>query len=206
MSKQRSPFIVIEDFISPLRCEDLIDLANFTTPDTTKEGKNLCTSKLSEPVEQTIFGDIRANAQQWLSYYDSSLKYKGTERIHIEWIPEASAGVRAHAENSEFLNQKWARTQARDLTGVLFLMDYSEDANFDPYFEVYGGKLEFPQHGFGFNPKRGTAVVFPSDPHFINLTTPVQVGELFQIRFHISATTPYIYDPKQFPGTYKTWF
>ena len=48
--------------------------------------------------------------------------------------------------------------------------------------------------------------MFPSSPHFINATTDVTYGDLFQARFHISAQAPYLYDPKEFPGTYTDWF
>jgi hypothetical protein len=89
---------------------------------------------------------------------------------------------------------------------VLFLSDYQESPSFDSEYEVYGGKLEFPQHAFGFNPRRGTLVLFPSDPHFINVTSDVFVGELFQSRLQLAASTPYFYDSEMFPGNYTQWF
>ena len=134
------------------------------------------------------------------------LIYKGTHPVEFEWCPEQSKGIGAHSENSSYLRGKWVRTQARDLTAVLFMSEYQETVPFEQDYEVYGGKLEFPQHNFGFNPTRGTLVVFPSAPHFINLTTPIHVGDLFQARFHIAAKTPYLYHPQKFPGNYTTWF
>jgi hypothetical protein len=98
------------------------------------------------------------------------------------------------------------RLYNRDFTGVIFLSDYQEQVPFDDEYEVFGGKLEFYSHKFGFNPQRGTLIIFPSDPHFINATSPIQAGDLFQIRFHITCTQPYLYNPKNFPGNYTTWF
>jgi len=125
--------------------------------------------------------------------------------MSIEWFPTSSTGS-AVCENSHFLRGKWLRTKQRDLTGVLFLVDYQDEPPLAAEFEVYGGRLEFPQHGFGFNPKRGTLIVFPSDPHFINITTKVLIGDLFQARIQIAAKAPYIYNPQEFPGNYTRWF
>jgi hypothetical protein len=89
---------------------------------------------------------------------------------------------------------------------VLFLNDYSDDNKFDERFEVRGGKLEFPTHEFGFNPERGTAIVYPCCPNFINAVSPVEVGDSNVIRFHIIAKDEYKYDMANFPGDYTTWF
>ena len=71
---------------------------------------------------------------------------------------------------------------------------------------MYGGKLEFPQWGFGFNPQRGTMIVFPSGPHFINATTKVLVGELYQVKIQMTAQVPLLFNPAEYPGDYKQWF
>jgi hypothetical protein len=97
------------------------------------------------------------------------------------------------------------RVRDRDLTAVIFLTDHQDKPPFDPEFEVSGGKLEFPQHGFGFNPERGTMVVFPADPHFLHRTAPVKAGELFQIRLHIATKEPFLYQPDDFPGDFRSW-
>lgn len=133
------------------------------------------------------------------------IEYKGTEPIKFEWYPPG-ASKPLHAENSEFIKEKWLRVRACDLTAVLFLSDYQNSPAFDQEYEVYGGKLEFPQHQFGFNPNRGTLVVFPSAPHFINQSTTVLAGDLYQARINIVAKAPYLYDPTKFPGNYTVWF
>lgn len=199
----KSPFYVIQEFVSPLMCEEILDLCDFNVPDTDKDGREVLTKKSSERAESMVYERLVYALPEIQAHYQ--LLYKGTERISFEWFPEGSIGQH-HSENSTFLRKKWMRTNARDLTGVLFLSDYQENTPFDGEYEVLGGKLEFPQHRFGFNPQRGTLVVFPSDPHFINITAKILAGDLFQARIQMAATMPYIYDPRQFPGDFTTWF
>lgn len=199
----KSPFYVIEEFISPLMCEDVVDACNFNVPDRDKEGDYVKTTRMCESAEQMIFDRLQLALPELQAYY--KLLYRGTERISFEWFPEGSKG-QFQAENSEHLRGKWLRTRGRDLSAILFFSDYQDNPPFDREFEVYGGKLEFVQHRFGFNPQRGTLIVFPSDPHFINITTPVMAGDLYQARIQIASQTPYLYNPEEFPGNYTTWF
>jgi hypothetical protein len=199
----KSPFYVVEEFVSPLACEELIDLCNFTVPDTNKDGYEVKTSKTSEAAEMLIYERLQMLMPELQGHY--GFKYRGTERVSFEWFPEGSQG-QFQSENSEFVRGKWLRTRARDFSAILFLSDYQEQTPFEQEFEVYGGKLEFVQHKFGFNPKRGTLIVFPSDPHFINITTPVFAGDLYQARIHFAAQAPYLYNPAGFPGNYTMWF
>lgn len=199
----KSPFFVVQDFLSPMMCEDIVDELNFTVPDVDKDGHGVLTNRTNETAEQVIYERFLQVLPEIEEYY--KIEYKGMERINFEWFPQGSVGEH-HSENSNFLRGKWLRTKTRDLTAVLFLCDYNESGGFDQEFEVYGGKLEFPQHKFSFNPTRGTLVVFPSDPHFINITTPIAVGELFQARIQLAAQNMYIYNPQEFPGNYTMWF
>lgn len=203
-TQSKSPFYVIEEFLSPLWCEDLVDELDFLVPDTDQDDNPIPSSKTDDYAQNVIFERFQQVIPQLLEYYQTS-EYKGTEEISFEWYPEESEGSFS-CENSKYLRQQWLRVHERDLSAILFLSDYNENPPFESDFEVYGGKLEFPQHGFGFNPQRGTLVVFPSDPHFINITTKVLAGELVQARFHVACEEPYIVDPKQFPGDYNTWF
>lgn len=200
---QKSPFFVVEEFISPLLTEEIVDMLNMTIPDTDKEGHPIPSIRFHERAESVLYERLLPLLPTIQNYYDFT--YVGTETMSFEWFPQGTKGG-LRCENSQFLRNKWLRTHQRDLTGVLFLSDYQETVPFEEYYEVYGGKLEFPQHHFGFNPQRGTLVIFPSVPHFINITSPVFVGDLFQVRFHIAATIPFLYNPNKFPGNYTTWF
>lgn len=199
----KSPFYVIQEFISPMMCEDLLDLCDFNVPDVDKDGRPVQTTRKHERAEGMVYERVLLALPELQAYYQ--FLYKGMERVAFEWFPEGSIGEH-HSENSQLLRKKWLRTKQRDFTGVLFLSDYEDKTPFDGEFEVLGGKLEFPQHHFSFQPKRGTLVIFPSDPHFINVTSEVFAGDLFQARIQIAANMPYIYDPAQFPGNFTTWF
>lgn len=199
----KSPFYVIEEFISPLKCEDLIDACDYNVPDTDPEGKYVKTSKTCEAAEMMIYQRLQGIIPDLQAHY--GIKYRGTERVMFEWFPEGSQG-QFQSENSEFVRGKWLRTRSRDLSAILFMSDFQDKTPFETDYEVYGGKLEFVQHKFGFNPTRGTLIIFPSDPHFINVTTPILAGDLYQARIQIAAQAPLLYNPKAFPGNYTTWF
>jgi hypothetical protein len=198
----KSPFYIVENFISPLLCEDIVDMLNFITPNVDKDGREIKTIKTCQQAELIIFDRIRGLIPQLQEYYN--IQYKGTEEISFEMIPCNSTPV-VHIENSSFARGKWVKTKQRDLTAVLFFCDYQDQPPLEE-FETYGGKLEFPQHGFGFNCARGTLIIFPSDPHFINTNSQIHVGDLYQARIQIAATQSFIYNPQNFPGNYTTWF
>ena len=109
-------------------------------------------------------------------------------------------------ENSIYLNKSWKLVNDYDFTMILFLKDHNESSNFDDMFECYGGKLEFPNHQFGFNPERGTAIIFPSNHYFLNKTNTPTYGDLFQVRLHFICTERFKYNPDNFKGNYLTWF
>jgi len=136
-------------------------------------------------------------------YY--GFEQRGTELVTFEFLAE---GVKPEAvcDNSKWINKKWTRTKDRDFSAVLFLSDYQDQLPFDSDYECYGGKLEFLQHKFGFNPERGTLIFYPSGPHFINAIADIVAGDLFLARFYEAATMPFIYQPENFPGNYLSWF
>lgn len=203
MTASKSPFYVVTEFVSPLMCEDILDTVNFTVPDRDKEGEYVKTSKTSEAAEQILYDRVWLMVPELQAYY--KFLYKGTERMQFEWFAPGAQG-KFSSENSEYVRSKWLRVRQRDLTAILFLSDFQDKTPFESEYEVYGGKLEFAQHHFSFNPQRGTLVVFPSDPHFINVTSQVLAGDLYQVRIQMAAQTPLLYDPSQFPGNYTTWF
>lgn len=176
---------------------------DFYSPETDRSGKPTKAIRRNEEAESILFEKFREVIPKIEEYFGT--EYRGTEPIYVEWYPEESEGAFV-CESSSYVRKKWVRTKDRDFTAVLFLTDYQDNIPFDSEFEVYGGKLEFPQWGFGFNPQRGTLIVFPSSPHFINITTKILVGDLFQAKIHIAAQKPFLFDAKNFPGDYRTWF
>lgn len=209
MTQVKSPFLIVEEFVSPLMCEEIIDALDWTVPDTNKQGVAIPSLKSNDDYEAYLYTEFLKRKEDIERHYN--VAHMATSQTMFEWYPESSQGT-IHAENAEFLragtkgDRKWVRVRDRDLTCAVFLVDWNDKADFDDDYEVYGGKLEFPQHGFGFNAQRGTMVVFPSVPHFINTITPIQAGNLHIARFHIKTTVPFLYQPTDFPGDYRTWF
>ncbi len=203
LAQTKSPFCVVEEFVSPLICETILDYCDFLVPDVDRAGRAVKTCKTNDMAEQIIYDRIRSIIPILQDYYN--FIYKGTEIISFEWFPQGSRNA-IIAENSVFAKGKWSRIKSRDFTGVLFLSDHQDSIPFEGDYEVYGGKLEFIQHKFGFNPKRGTLIVFPSDPHFINSTSDILAGDLFQARIQIAAQHPWKYNMSDFPGDYTKWF
>lgn len=200
----KSPFILKQSFLSPLLCEEIVDNLEFLYPDIDENDKPLKSMRGNDKSQEIIYEYLQDLIPEIENRY--GIAYDGTMRMMFEWYPQACKGEEPHCENSDYVRGKWIRTRERDITCVVFMSDYQEKTPFDSDFEVYGGKLEFPQHSFGFNPKRGTLVAFPSTPHFINNTTGIIAGDLYQVRFHIAAKTPYEHVVSEYPGDFRNWF
>lgn len=199
----RSPFIVIPDFVSPLTCEDIVDKIAISFPDVDADG-NPQPSSMSNALAELSLHDYLDEARELTEdYYGVSIK--GIHRLEFEYYPQGCASTKPVCENSIY-HGKWSRSNNKDFVGILFLTDYQERVPFDPLFEVKGGKLQFPTHGFGFNPKRGMLVIFPGDEHFVYSTAAIQAGELFQVKICMTAEENYVYNPRSFPGNYEVWF
>lgn len=203
----RSPFYVVQEFLSPLLCEEIVDDLRFLVPDTKivgfDEAVPIKTQKGHDRSEETIYNVFSSHVLEIEDHYN--VEVRGTEPMMFEWYAQGCEGEDPHCENSNYLRRKWVKLRDRDLTCVLFLSDYQETVPFDSDFEVFGGKIEFPQHNFGFNPQRGTLIVFPSGPHFLNGTTPILAGDLYQVRFHIATMKQFQYNPSEWPGGYEQW-
>lgn len=200
--RSKSPFYVVPEFISPLMCEEIIDQLDFTVPDTDKEGHPMPSVRTDKDYEMYLFDVFQRYKDSISAYFDS--EHRATTQFNFEWFPEGSKGT-LHSENSIYVDRKWLRVHDRDITCVIFLSDYNDKSPFDDDYEVCGGKLEFPQHQFGFNPQRGTLIAFPSEPHFINAVSSILVGNLYLTKFHIATKLPFLYNPEKFPGNYTTW-
>jgi len=203
MAASKSPFLIYEEFLSPMQCERIADDLEFIDHDVDKNDSPVRMFKHHEESEKIIFSKFKKIIPEIEKYYD--FRYKGTEKMSFEWFPTGSKGE-LKCDNSQYLHKKWVRTYERDFSIILFLADYQNQTPFDREYEVYGGKLSFPQHGFGFNPQRGTLIIYPSGPHFINVVEPILAGDLFLVKFHVAAALPYLYNPEKFPGTYRDWF
>ena len=203
MATPRTPFVVVQNFISPKQCEIIVDDLGYYEPDKNTEGKPIKMMRSHENSEQTVYNKFKLLIPALEEYYGFS--HRGTEHITFEYL---SQGVEPEAvcDNAKWVNKKWVKTKDRDFSACLFLSDYQDKVPFDSDYEVFGGKLEFLQHKFGFNPERGTLIVYPSGPHFINAFADILYGDLFVAKFYIAAQEPFIYQPTNFPGNYLSWF
>lgn len=203
MATPKSPFYVTRQFLSPKICEEIVTSLNYHDPDVNKDGNPIKMSRHHQANEDVIFDKFEPVLPKLEQYYN--FKHRGTEAMSFDFYAE---GVKSDpiCESCNYLRKKWVRTKDRDFTAILFLSDYQDKEDFDGEYEVYGGKVEFPQHNFGFNPERGTMIVYPSGPHFINVVSPILLGDLLTVKWHVAASSPYLYDPTKFPGDYKTWF
>lgn len=200
----KSPFLIVKDFISPLECERIVGAVENGLPDCDNSGRELKTVRFNSLYQKRIweaFEDYFSYIEDWFSVEIDYLT-----ALDVEWYPANCIQENARCENSMFIANAWKLTNNYDFTVIIFLKDYNASSNFDEEFEVYGGKLEFPNHQFGFSPQRGTAIIFPSNQYFINVTKSPEYGDLFQMRFHVVCSKRFKYDPKQFNGNYKTWF
>lgn len=204
MPKAKSPFLVINDFVSPLTCEDIVDRLLLAFPEMDENNrpmKSVMTNRLSEVRLADYLDEAREFTEE---YYGVSIK--GVHPLQFETYPEGAASSKPVCENSIYGNGKWSRSNNKDFVGILFLSDYQDKVPFDPMFEVKGGKLQFPTHNFGFNPKRGMLVIFPGNEYFVHNTTAIEVGDLHQVKIFMTASENYVYNPDSFPGNYEVWF
>ena len=215
MSDIRSPFFVIQDFISPKKCEEIISKIEVKQPDVNKEGFPIKMERHHSIIEDALFGRLKEFIPEIEERY--SAKYRGTEKMVFQYYPETqgNAAENPGCENSKFIKRKWVKVKDVDLTGVLWLKDFNDKVPLDPRSEVYGGKLEFPGFNFSLVPQRGSLVIFPASPHFVTAISPVLVSQLYQIKINICISTEddglWFYTPSEYPydekrGILDSWF
>ena len=200
----KSPFLVIEDFLSPLDCEIIVEKYGNSLPDCNDKGVELKTILPHPLYENRIWNKLSDYFEYIESYY--SVEIESLSKMHVEWYPEGCPQEPVRCENSIYTNKKWSITNKNDFTVIIFLKSFNSSKNFDTDFECYGGKLEFPNHNFGFTPIRGTAIIFPSNQYFLNATKSPEISDMFQARLHITCEKRFQYSPKSYEGNYTTWF
>lgn len=207
MAIPKSPFYIVRDFLSPVQCERIVYSLGFYAPDIDPSGKPLKMMRHDEESEELIFNKFKPLIPHLQKYY-SGYSHQGTEGISFEYYPE-QCETEPLCENSNWVKKKWVRTKPRDLSCILFLSDYNADTGFDSDYEVYGGTLNFHNFDFKFHPSRGMLIVYPSGPHFINSTSRINYGSLFQARWHLAGDLPFLYQPTDYPGgdnPISNWF
>lgn len=200
-----SPFYIVQDFLSNKQCEELLEYYKINTPNIDQYGEPIKLEKIMTPSrgQLTIIEKLKTHIPSIEKRYNGI--YEGTEQLVVSHYPENQNSKMAEApgcENSKYLKRKWLKFKDIDLTGILWLNEYNSEVPIDTRFEVYGGKLEFPQYNFSFVPQRGTLILFPAYPQFITCVSPILIGDLYQIKINIKLSKDgglWLYDPKHFP-------
>lgn len=219
MSHQvHSPFHVVENFISPALCDQIIAELGVSEP--SFEIDEETPIKNERLLQGTRFDDILRDR---LSEHADAIerRYGGTitgldQPRFVQHFENPKAPAVAHGcEAAKFLRKKWVKVKDVDIVGYIWLKDYNAGVPLDPAFEVYGGKLEFPAPGFNFSilPKRGTCVIYPAGPHFITAISHILVGSSEYLKFAMklmvnteTGEAAWFYQPANFPGTFQQWF
>ena len=217
MSKQiHSPFHIVENFISPAICDQIISELGLAAP--TYEVDEITPIKNERFLSGTRFDKV---LQDRLSEHADAIerRYRGTisgidqPRFVQHFEDPKNPAVPHGCESAKFLRKKWVKVKDVDIVGYVWLKDYNAGVPLDPSFEVYGGKLEFPAFNFSLLPKRGTCMIFPAGPHFISAISHVLVGSTEYIKFSLKLAVEtetgeamWFYQPQNFPGSYQQWF
>jgi hypothetical protein len=205
-----SPFIVIPNFISSLTCEKILQDIKVGSPDLDIQGDPVKLEKTNLKWEQPIINNFQEVIPQIETQYNCN--YKGLEKPVFQFYPE-NAKRNAEdpgCENAKFARKKWVQVKDVDLVGFIWLKDFNQNTPIDTSYEVYGGRMEFPVYNFSVLPQRGTLLIFPAGPHFINVISPILVSDLYQIKLNMSIKekddSRWFYQPSNFSGTYQEWF
>lgn len=187
----------------------MVSALQHTLPNTDQQGNPTVTMKGNRLWEMRTLPQFQEFLPEVEDYYGFATKT--TTPFVFEWYPTGYPGQKASSEGFKYMKKrgqgaKWTKVKDYDFTVAIFLSEFNDDSNFDDMYECRGGKLEFPTHDFGFNPTRGTMVIYPCRPNFVNAVSPVELGDMNMIRFHIIATEEYEYNMDDFPGGYKEWF
>ena len=204
----KSPFYVVEDFISQKTADYLVQSSGVTEPNEDPDGNPLLTAQpMDEHCETLLYNRLLEVLPEIEKHF--GFETRGVESMEFSWMPQECAdGVDVRCGNAVYARQKWIKNKDRDFTVHLFLSTHNDarDDSFDPDYEVYGGKLQYPQYKFSFHPQVGTMIVHPAGPHFLYAYAPVVAGDLFYVTFHISSKLPHVYQPKEYPGDFRSWF
>lgn len=203
----KSPFFIDEEFLSPLLCEQIVDnlSTEFNTPDYDENNIPSLVKCTNEPSQNIIINKFENDILSKLEHHFNVSIDKVTQPNFL-WYPERYTNKQVFCDNSNYISNKWHKTKKRDLSITIFLSTFCKDPSIDCDYEVYGGKIDYPQYNFGFEAQRGSLIIHPSDPHFLYSINDIIVGDLLVCKFYLTTKDVYVYNPQHFPGNYKTWF
>lgn len=204
--QKKKPFLIFEDFVNPLACEQIInDLRIHTTyPLIGQDGsprKSIFHNNLNTTRIMRMFDGVVTELE---SNFDTT--YLGTHQLMFEWYPTNYKKVEPVCDAYQYTKKEgWKKSNLLDFTGILWLNDFNDSEDFDPYFEVYGGNLNFPNFDINFKPQRGTLVIFPSTPNFVYNVGQISYGSLTQVHFQIRSTGDFQYNQDEYDLNPESW-
>jgi hypothetical protein len=203
-----SPFHVVEEFLSPLHCEQILASMALRSPDLSMDGDPLKHERIVPPeIAASIMNKLQGIGADIEQRYDAKITDRGLV-FQQYWENPKMPAEALGCENSQFLRKKWVKTKDVDLVGFIWLKDYHDSVPLDPRCEVFGGKLEFPAYNFSLIPACGTLVLYPASPHFVTAISHVLLGSLEQIKVSLTLRQNgehWEYKAVKFPGSYQQW-
>lgn len=200
----KSPFLILENFMSPMECENLLSSIDVVIPNYDRNDDPIKTVLKLPLFRQRVWNRLESYFDIIENYYN--IEIESLSGVDLEWYPELCVEESPRCENSIYNGKKWTITNDHDFTIIVFLKDYNQSQDFDEEFECYGGQLEMTNHGFSINPRRGTAVIFPGNQYFINKTQSPKYGDAFQLRTNIICSNRFVYNKDLYRGNYSIWF
>lgn len=182
----------------------IIQGANLVFPDTGERGHPKRTVIGKKGIADKVIALFSEYEEDIEQYFDCEFMQFTAPAIH--WQPQGCIEEAVKCDNSLLKGGRWSRSNAYDFTCIIFLKDYNDKPDFDPLFECYGGQISFPTHDVILKPQRGTLLVYPSGPNFINSIKPPVAGDNVFLRFNAICEKPYVYDIKKFPRPGNGWF
>lgn len=204
--EKKKPFLILREFLNPLACEQIIDdlRVRNTYPIIGQDGtprKSVFHNNLNTTRIMRMFDGVVTQLEE---NFDTT--YLGTHQLMFEWYPTKYKKTEAVVDAYQYhKNDGWKRSNLIDFTGILWLNDYNDQGEFDPFFEVYGGNLNFPNFNINFRPERGTLVLFPSTPNFVYHVGEVSYGSLTQVHFQIRSTGDFQFNKEDYDLNPSNW-
>jgi len=204
--EKKQPFLIVREFLNPLACEQIIEdlRVHNTYPIIGQDGsprKSIFHNNLNTTRIMRMFDGVVTRLEE-----NFNSTYLGTHQLMFEWYPTKYKKVEPVVDAYQYTkNDGWKRANRIDFTGILWLNDYNDGGEFDPYFEVYGGNLNFPNFDINFRPERGTLVLFPSTPNFVYNVGEISYGSLTQVHFQIRSTGDFQFKKEDYDLNPSNW-
>ena len=178
--------VVVENFLSPRECADLVDILEALPSDRLKVidlNNTDATGTAREYSDNRVTDRVDVGSHQ--ERLDGLVLRAITEKIEpgsgekIEWFEEPqvlkyrSGGFYGAHADSEFFDkntQLWTKCMDRDWSLLLYLND-----------EFQGGEILFNKFHFKLQPRAGMLVYFPSDGRYMHTANSVTSGTRYAV-------------------------